>query len=194
MIKLEAKKRDGSTKEFTEVFGNIYGRNKENISILVNYTDFEKAYNEAGESSIISLDIEGDSHEVVVKEVQVDPRKDRYHHVDFYEFTRGEKMEANVSLKFIGEAPAEKLGMVLNTAKTEVDVEALPKDLPKEIEVDLSVLIDNDSVIRLGDLKLPEGVELVGDKEEVVVSVLLAKEVGEEDSNEEPNLEEKTEE
>jgi len=192
MIKLKAEKREGSQKEFTEVLGNIYGHKKDNVSIKMNYSDFEKVYNEAGMSSVITIDVDGEEHDVVIKEVQVDPVKDRIHHVDFYEFTRGEKMEATVSLKFVGEAPAEKLGMVLNTAKTEIEIEALPKDLPSEIEVDLSVLENGDSVIRAADLKLPEGVKIVGDPEEAIVSVVAAKEVGEEDDNTAPELGEET--
>jgi large subunit ribosomal protein L25 len=180
-MKLKAEKREGSQKEFTDVLGNVYGHKKENISVRMNYTDFEKAYKEVGTSSVLVLDVDGEEHEVIVKDIQIDPRKDRIHHVDFYEFTRGEKMEATVSLVFVGEAPAEKLGMVLNTAKTEIDVEAMPKDLPSEIEIDLSVLVDGNSVIRAEDLNLPEGVELVGEKEETIVSVVAAREVGEED-------------
>ncbi len=191
-MKLKAEKRDSSQKDFTEVLGVVYGHNKDNISVKMNYSDFEKVYQEAGTSSVIELDIDGDIHEVVIKEIQIDPRKDRIHHVDFYEFTRGEKMEAVVALKFTGEAPAEKLGMVLNTAKTEIEIEALPKDLPSEIEVDLSVLENGDSVIRAADLKLPEGVSLVGDPEETIVSVVVAKEVGEEDDNTAPELAEET--
>jgi large subunit ribosomal protein L25 len=190
MIKLKAEKREGSEKEFTEVLGNVYGHNKDNISIKMVYSEFEKAYKEAGTSSIIVLDIDGEEHEVIIKDIQIDPRKDRIHHVDFYEFTRGEEMEATVALKFIGEAPAEKLGMVLNTAKTEVEVKAMPKDLPSEIEVDLSVLVDGDSVIRNSDLNLPEGVKILGEPDEAIVSVVAAKEVGEEDDNEAPDLSE----
>ena len=175
MIKLEARKRDGSSKDFSEVLGVVYGHNKDNVSIVFNYADFEKVYNEAGTSTVIKLVIDGEEKDVIIKDIQIDPRKDRYHHIDFYEITKGETMETVVPLKFIGEAPAEKLGMVLNTAKTEVEIEAMPKDLPSEVEVDLSVLVDGDSVIRLKDLNLPAGVKLVGDEEEVVVSVVEAK-------------------
>lgn len=192
MIKLEAQKRESSLKDFSEVLGNIYGHNKENISVIMDYNNFEKVYNEAGTSSVITININGEDHEVIIKDIQIDPRKDRFHHIDFYEFTRGEKIEATVSLNFVGEAPAEKLGMVLNTARTEVSIIALPKNLPSEIEIDLSVLVDGNSVIRLGDLNLAEGVELVDNPEEAIISVVAAKEVGEEDDSEEPDL--KTEE
>lgn len=188
MFKLKAQKREGSSREFTEVLGNIYGHNKENVSIIMDYSEFEKIYEEAGLSSVIVIDVDGEDHEVVVKDIQIDPRKDRYHHIDFYAFTRGQKMEAIVSLNFTGEAPAEKAGMILNTARTEVSIIALPKDLISEIEVDLSALIDGDSVIRLGDLSIPDTIELVDNAEETVVSVVVAKEVGEEDSDEAPDL------
>ena len=195
-MKLKAEKREGSQKEFTEVLGNVYGHNKENVSIKINYSDFEKVYQEAGSSSLITLDVDGSEYEVIIKEIQIDPRKDRVHHVDFYEVTRGQEMEANVSLKFVGEAPVEKIGMIVNTAKSEIEIKAKPKDLPHEIEVDLSVLTESDSVIRANDLNLPEGVSVVNDPEETIISVVAAKEVGEEDDNTAPefNEEEKTEE
>ncbi len=195
-MKLKAQKRDNSKKDFSEVLGVVYGHNKENISVIMDYNEFEKIYNKGGMSSVISLDIDGEELDVVIKDFQIDPKKDRIHHVDFYQFTKGEKMEATVSLNFIGEAPAEKLGMVLNTAKTEITISALPKDLPSEIEVDLSVLVDGDSVIRNSDLNITDGVEILGDPEEAIVSVVVAKEVGEEDNDEAPDLseEENTEE
>ncbi|HIP21554.1 MAG TPA: 50S ribosomal protein L25 [Candidatus Pacebacteria bacterium] len=190
MIKLKAQKREDSSKDFSQVLGVVYGHNKENISVTMDYNEFEKVYNEAGMSSVITIDVEGDEHDVVIKDFQIDPRKDRFHHVDFYEFTKGQKMEATVSLKFIGEAPAEKLGMVLNIAITEVSIISLPKDLPSEIEVDLSVLVDGNSVIRLGDLNISDAVELVDEPEETVISVVAAREVGEDDDNEAPDLSE----
>jgi len=189
MTKLEARKRETSAKDFTEVLAVVYGNKKDPVSLVLNYTDFEKVYKEAGTSSVITLSVEGDEKDVIIKDIQIDPRKDRIHHVDFYEVTKGEEMEATVSLNFTGEAPAEKLGMVLNTAKTEVEIKAMPKDLPSEIDVDLSVLVDGDSVIRLKDLNLPAGVKLVGDEEEVVVSVVEAKADEEEATETEESVE-----
>ena len=189
MTKLEARKRETSAKDFTEVLAVVYGNKKDPVSLVLNYTDFEKVYKEAGTSSVITLSVEGDEKDVIIKDIQIDPRKDRIHHVDFYEVTKGEEMEATVSLNFTGEAPAEKLGMVLNTAKTEVEIKAMPKDLPSEIDVDLSVLVDGDSVIRLKDLNLPADVKLVGDEEEVVVSVVEAKADEEEATETEESVE-----
>ena len=190
MLKIKGEKRTGSEKDFSEILGIIYGHKTESLPVKVNYSEFEKIYKEVGTSAVFVLDIDGEEFEVIIKDIQVDPRKDRIHHIDFYAITRGEEMEAIVALNFVGEAPAEKLGMVLNTAKTEVEVKALPKDLPKEIDVDLSQLVDGDSVIRLKDLKLPEGVKFVGDEEETIVSVVAAKEVGEEGNNKGPDLSE----
>ena len=99
MLNLKVKKRTNKEIEFGEILGNIYGNKKKNISVKFDYLDFEKIYKQAGNSSIITLMIDKEKYEVIIKEIQIDPVKDRFRHVDFYIITKGELVEAVVPLK-----------------------------------------------------------------------------------------------
>ncbi|OGF30244.1 hypothetical protein A2533_01900 [Candidatus Falkowbacteria bacterium RIFOXYD2_FULL_35_9] len=157
------------------VSGVVYGPELEqNFYIKMREADMKKLYSEAGESSLINLTIEGekDPMEVLIKDVVYNPVKPLIHHVDFYKIKRGQKIEAVVELEFIGEAPAVKaLGGMLSTPIDEVTIKCLPKDLLSEIKVDLSVLKTFDAVIHVKDLQVPEGVEIMADKDDTVATV-----------------------
>lgn len=151
----------------------VYGKGENPLSLQVAFNDFQKAYKLAGENTIINLQISGSAPKMVlVKDVQVSPDKGDYIHIDFYKIKAGEKLKVAIPLNFIGEAPAVKdfEGIVI-TNKNEVEVECLPQDLPREIEVDLSKLINIDDTILVKDLIVSAGVEIMDDAEESVVIV-----------------------
>jgi len=185
MIKLTAEKREkgASFDEIKQLRGIVYGSGvDENIMVMVRLSEFAKVFSEAGTSQIIDLDINGESHEVLVKDFDLDPVSDRFRHVDFYAITRGEEMEVTVPFEFTGEAPAVKAGNILNKVLTDITVKSTPKNIPAHIEIDLSVLETTADSIRLSDIKLPEGVSFVAENlEEVVVSVSEPKEEVEEE-------------
>jgi len=148
------------------------------------YADFEKAFKEAGESTIVTIVLDGEEHDTLIHEVDFHPVKGTVSHVDFYVVEKGKKVTVNVPLEFEGIAPAEKtLGGTLIKVMHEVEIEALPKNLPHEIMVDISTLIDFESQIHASDLKLPEGVELITTPEEVIA---LVQEPREEEPEEAP--------
>jgi len=152
----------------------LYGKEINPVSLLISFDVFEKLYKEAGETTIINLTIEGDSqeHAVLIKDTQLNPITGKCLHVDFYQIKRGEKLHATIPLNFAGEPPAVKdFGGILITNKNEIEVECLPKDLPKEIVVDLSGLKEIDASIVIKDLKIPTGVEVLGELEESIVIV-----------------------
>ena len=126
---------------------------------------------EAAYSSIINLVIDGETEEVLIKDLQRHPFKLKLLHVDFKRIVRGENMEANVPLHFINEdkAPGKKEGGVMSHQLTTVEISCRPRNLPEYIEVDLGEMNIGDS-IHLSEVTLPEGVELVafmhGDVEE----------------------------
>lgn len=193
MLTLKATKRDKSEKasairEVGNVPAVFYGPKEEATSITINATDFERVYKEAGESSVIILKEGDEEHQALIYYVDRDPVSEAYRHIDFYIIEKGKKVEVSVPLEFVGEAPAEKsMNGVLVKVIHELDIKASPKDLPHEIEVDISTLVDFDSQIHAKDLKLPEGVELMIDPMDVVVLVQEPKEESEED-NEAPDL------
>jgi len=150
----------------------FYGKKEESTSISVSQKDFTKLWKEAGESTVITLKIDGkEDIEVLIHDVQLDPLTDSPIHVDFYAFERGVALEMEVALEYVGVAPAVKsLGGSLVKVMHELPIKALPKDLPHSIEVDISGLVDFDTNLTAGDIKLPEGVELDIDSDAVVAT------------------------
>ena len=155
----------------------VYGARVENTTISVPSVDFEKVLRVVGESNTLTLELEGKKIEVLISEIQIDPVKSFTVHVDFLAVDVNKPIEVVVPVEFIGIAPAEKNGFgVLVKTLHEIEVEALPKDLPHNIEVDLSVLENLDDQIRVGDLKAPKGVVFKTSEEEVIALIAPMKE------------------
>jgi large subunit ribosomal protein L25 len=139
--------------------------------------DFKKAWKTAGESTVVSLEGDGIDADVLIHQVDLDPVTDVAIHADFYAIEKGKKLSVDVPLEFIGVAPAVKdLGAVLVKVLHEVEIEALPKDLPHTLQVDISSLVGFDSTLTAADIKLPAGVALKIKPEDVVASVYEPKE------------------
>ncbi|MBU1083060.1 50S ribosomal protein L25 [Patescibacteria group bacterium] len=153
----------------------LYGRGVPVVNIAVPFADFDKLYRAGGsESTIIDLQVGGDPspYSVLIKDVQFDHVSEKYLHIDFYQVKSDEKLRTTIPLKFIGESLAVKdLDGILITNKDEIEVECLPKDLPREIEVDISQLINLNDSITVKDISVPSGVEILNDGEESVMVV-----------------------
>lgn len=149
----------------------VYGHNFESLSIQVKYTDFEKVFKKAGESTLISLKIGDKEEPVVIKDIQKDPISDQIIHADFYKVNLKEKVKAKVPVVFIGESEAVKGGGVLVKTANEFEVEALPQDLPHELSVDISALADFGDELKVKDIKISDKVILHANLEDVVALV-----------------------
>ncbi len=161
--------RDGQSGRMPAVF---YGRKEISTPVSVFEKDFEKVWKEAGESSVISLTGLGESKEALIQEVDVDPVTGKPRHVDFYILEKGRKVEVSVPLVFEGTPSAVKeLGGTLVKVLHELEVEAMPKDLPHEIKVDVASLTDFEKRIFVRDIVLPEGVTALVEPDEVVALV-----------------------
>ncbi len=177
MLKLKVLKREAIEKpEEVRTSGYIpavfYGPKEASQSIKVLASDFEKAFKEAGESTVVVLEVDGAQHETLIHDVAYHPVRGNIAHVDFYVIEKGKKVQVGVELEFIGVSPAEKtLGGTLVKVMHELEIEAMPSNLPHGIEVDISSLVDFESQIHAGDIVLPAGVTLVTDAEEVVALV-----------------------
>ena len=158
----------------------VYGHKHESTNLSLDAKGFEKAFKEAGESSVIVLSGVGEDAEVLIQEVAYDPLKGRVEHVDFYAIEKGKEVTVNIPLEFVGEAPAIKLGGSLTKALHEIEVTSKPNVLPHEIIVDVSSLETFDDHIRVKDLKVPTGVKIENDPEETVAVVSEVKEESEE--------------
>lgn len=182
MITLKVEKRDkkeplGEMRKAGQMPAVFYGKKEAATSIKVPFAIFEKTLKDAGESTILHLEGDGIDVDVLIHEVDLDPVTDKPRHADFYAIEKGKKLEIKIPLEFIGVSPAVKdLGGVLVKVMHEIEIEALPKDLPHKLEVDISSLATFDSVVTAASIKLPEGVTLKVKPEEVVASVYEPKE------------------
>lgn len=182
MLKLKAEKRaEGARAAAIRRAGSVpavvYGPHQAAMPIAVDARAFGKVFREAGESSVISLEGLGADLPVLVHEVDLDPVAHAPRHIDFYAVTKGEKIEVAIPLAFVGESEAVRAGANLVKVLHELEVEADPMKLPHELEVDITVLAAVGDRIAAKDIKLPSGVTLVTDPEEVVA---LVQEVAEE--------------
>ena len=152
----------------------IYGHGSESKVIAVDAISFDKVYRQAGESTLLDLSVDGAAPvKVLIQEVQYHPLSRAVRHVDFHQVRMDEKLEVDIPLKYVGEAPAVKeLGGILVRAVGELKVKCLPSALVHEIEVDISPLKQFEEVLTVKDIKLPEGIEVLSPSmEEVIVTV-----------------------
>jgi len=175
----------------------VYGKNQEPISIKVDNSDFLRTFRKAGESNIINLKVGKKDIEVLVHDFQKEPVTGDFIHVDFYALTRGEVLTTKVTLNFIGDSEAVKLGGILEELNKEIEVKCLPKDLVDHFDVDLSVLKEFGDNIKVSDLNLGDKFEILTPADEVLVLVAkpkVEKTDEEETTTEEASTEETTEE
>lgn len=149
----------------------VYGAHHEATSIVIEARAFQKVLRDAGEATIVSLTGLGAPLPTLIHQVDLDPVTEFPRHVDFYAVTKGEKVEVNIPLEFVGESAAVEAGGNLVKVLHEVEVEADPMSLPQHIEVDLTKLAALGDRIHASDLKLPAGVTLVTEGEEVVALI-----------------------
>jgi large subunit ribosomal protein L25 len=193
MITLTAIKRSKADKLATirnngMVPAVVYGARVENTLISVPSTSFEKILKVAGESSTIVLEIAGAKEsdkptkvDVLIHDMQADPIRGFPIHIDFLAIDMNKEIEVSIPVEFIGVSPAEKSGLgVLVKTLHEIEVEALPKDLPHNVSVDISSLLAIDDQIHVKDITLPKGVKMITDGDEVVVLIAAIKEEKEE--------------
>lgn len=152
----------------------IYGPEMEPVSVTVEANPFAKVLTEAGESTLVEIDLAGTKHNVLIKDMQTDPRTGAFTHIDFYAVSMKKELETEVSLNFTGESEAVKAGGTLVKIKDALNVRCLPKDLVRSIEVPLAALKSYDDVITVGDIVLPAGLTALDDAEEAVAKVSAA--------------------
>ena len=184
-LELEASKRDvtGKKVRFLRRQGvipaNLYGHGVDSTPINVDARSLKHLLAHAGKTDLISLKVDDskDPVKVLMREVQRNPLTDEPLHVDFYQVRMTEKIKADVPLVFIGEAPVLK--NVKNSSISHLidslHIEALPDDLPHNLEVDVSNIEELDQAIYVKDISLGHGITLLSDPEQMVVKVIEAR-------------------
>lgn len=150
----------------------VYGPAQSPITISLDGKVFEKILKEAGESTVLQLAGLKSPVDVLIKEVDFNPVKQRVNHVDFYAIAKGREITTHVSLHFINEAPIEesRIGSVTKVMH-ELEVTCKPTDLPSHIDVDLSVLTSVADKILVSDLMLSKVVKVSEAPETPIVVV-----------------------
>lgn len=160
----------------------FYGKREASTPISISRIDFLKIWKEAGESTVVVLKTPSGDKESLIQDVDVDPISGLPRHADFYIFEKGHKVEVELPIEFIGTSPAVKGGGVLVKVLRKLKVEAVPKDLPHNIEIDISSLNNIGDQMVAKDIKLPTGVTLKENAEEVVVLIAEPREEREEEA------------
>lgn len=158
---------------------NIYGKEMESLAVQLPYKEFEAVYKEAGETGLVDVQVEGKTRPVLIHNVQIDRMTRLPLHADFFQVNLKEKVKTMVPLVIMGEPKAvtEQIGLLMQPI-SEVEVEALPADLPEKIEVNVENLANIDDQIVISDLKVPSEVTVITDAGQVVVKIaeLVSKE------------------
>ncbi|MBI2003739.1 MAG: 50S ribosomal protein L25 [Parcubacteria group bacterium] len=149
----------------------VYGRNFKPIAIQTKYKDFEKIFKKAGESTLINLKIGDKEEPTVIKDIQKDPVSDQIIHADFYKVNLSEKIKANIPVVVKGESEAVKAGGILVKTVNELEVEALPQDLPHELEIDISRLQNFGDHIQIKDISVSDRVKIEANPEDIVALI-----------------------
>lgn len=182
-LTLTAEKRDvlGKRNRFLRRQGitpaHLFGHNIESQALQCDTVELKRIIAHAGATRLINLRITGEKRPkgVFIREIQRDVISKQLLHVDFYQVKMGEKMEVEVPVILVGEAPAMKAkGRMLAHSITSLHIECLPNKVPPQIEVDISILEEIEQAIHVKDIVLDPDITVHTDPEQLVVKVAEA--------------------
>jgi large subunit ribosomal protein L25 len=177
MITLQAKTRDPKAKVKVLRRGNlvpgiVYGHKTKDLLVQCDEKALRKAFTQAGESSLVELDVDGKKIPVLFKDVSFHPVSDREIHADFYAVNMEKKIDTMVPVRFQGESLAVKaLGGVFLVVHDHIRVRALPKNLPHDLPVSIAGMENFHDHVTVSQITVPEGVEIL-EKPEAVLAVI----------------------
>lgn len=150
----------------------IHNHGKESVVVNAPFMEITKVYQAAGKHHPVDLKVGDQKYLAIIKDVDLDPRKNTLRHVVFNAVRQNEKVKAEVPIHFEGDSEAEKAGLMLLPQLEVVEVEATPRNLPDAIVVDVSGLAEIGDKVHVSDLQAPEGVAIITDPEHPVISVI----------------------
>ena len=153
---------------------NLYGPKIESTALEVESPVLERLIARVGRNALINLTVDGDKKPrlVMIRDIQRNPLDGALLHVDFFQVEVTQKVRTEIPLMFLGEAPAAKRARVMLIQDlTSLHVEGLPTDLPRNIEVDLSVLEEVDQAIHVRDIAISDKLEILTDPDAIVVHI-----------------------
>jgi len=149
----------------------IHNHGEESIHVMGPETELVKVYQAAGKHHPLNLEVGSDKYLALIKDAHFDPVKRRLQHVVFQAIKQNEKVEAEVPIRIEGDAPAEKVGLIILHQLDAIEIEALPKDLPDELVVSAEGLAELHDKITVADLQIPSGVTVLTDAEHPIATV-----------------------
>ncbi|AIY84782.1 ribosomal protein L25, Ctc-form [Clostridium baratii str. Sullivan] len=150
--------------------GVLYGKNINNFMFEISSLELDREVCNVGEHGILNVEFNGDSKQVLIKEVQREPVNHEIIHIDLEMIAKGEKIETEVPIQYIGEKLLTKKGAVLQKEKDSVKVSCDSASLPKSVKLDVSRGI-NGSVYRLDDIEVASEISILEDLNSVVASI-----------------------
>lgn len=149
----------------------IHDHGKPSMHVTAEYTPLLKAFEKAGKHNPVKLNIDGKQHLTIIKDADFEPVKHRLRHVVFQAIKQNETVSAEVPVVLIGEMPAERKSLLVLQQLDVVEIEALPKDLINQLDVDATVLAESGDRLLVSDIQVPAGVTIMTDGETVVAHV-----------------------
>lgn len=156
-------KKVATLRKAGQVPGVVYGPGLDPVSVMAPMQVVEKVYASAGKHHPVHITVGSKRRIAMIKSADIDPVKHKLRHISFHAVNQNEKVEADIPVKLVGEgeSAAEKAGLVVLQTIEALKVSALPMDLPDALEVSIIDLAEPHEQVTVGDIKLPEGVELV---------------------------------
>jgi len=152
----------------------LYGL-KDNLNLTINPKELNKLLIARGRNALIELKIEGDAdRSVVLKEFQSHPLRTAWIHADFLEVDVTKKIRVKVPILLVGTSPGEKQGGLVNQIIRNLEVESIPSNIPEKIEIQMGE-VELNQVIHVSDLVIGEGVEIINNPSDAVVTVHVEK-------------------
>ena len=180
-VELEVFKRESLGKQANKKYRKdgfvpavIYGKNKENLNILIDPIKLKKLLkNEAGENTLIEMKLDKSDlkKNVLLKDAHLDTLTSDPLHLDFYEITDGVDVKVSSPLLFEGKPEGVKNGGVIQTLSNEIKIKCLPTNIPNVIEINISDLNIGDT-LRVKDIKPMDGIEILSNPESTIISIL----------------------
>lgn len=153
----------------------IHNHGEESVHVMATEKELVAVYKEAGKHHPLNLNVGSKKYLALIKDVHYNPVKNRMQHVVFQAIRAGEKVEAEIPVHLDGDSPAVKAGLVVLHQLDTVTVEALPKDLPDELRVDATKLVEIHDKLTVADIVAPTGVTILTDLEHPIATVVETK-------------------
>jgi large subunit ribosomal protein L25 len=150
----------------------IHNHGQDSIHVMGPEMELVKVYQAAGKHHPLNLEVGSDKYLALIKDAHFDPVKRRLQHLVFQAIKQDEKVEAEVPIRIEGDIPAEKVGLMVLHQLDEVEIEALPRDLPDELVVSAEALAELHDKITVADLQIPAGVTVLTDPEHPIATVV----------------------